>query len=91
MTMGLLIGSALGLFIGTGYIALDTGFSWTGHFDSSLHPPNRNVALYVLYQLSPLVYLFVFFVLESILVLRVLSERKPMSQLFFISATFLYS
>lgn len=89
--MGLLIGSALGLFIGTRYIALDTGFSWTGHFDSSLHPPNRNVALYVLYQLSPLVCLFVFFILESILVLRRLGEKVPMSQLFFISATFLYS
>jgi hypothetical protein len=91
MSMGLLIVSALALFIATGYIALDTGFSWTGHFDSSLHPPNRNIALYVLYQLAPLVYLFVFFVLESIIVLRNLSETKPMSQLFLISATFLYS
>jgi hypothetical protein len=26
----------LALFIGTGYIALDTGYSWTGYFDSSL-------------------------------------------------------
>jgi len=36
----------------------------------------------VLYQLAPLVFLFFFFVLESILVLRVLGERKPMLYLF---------
>jgi Chitin synthase export chaperone len=89
--MGLLIVSALALFIATGYIALDTGFSWTGHFDGSLHPPNRNIGLYVLYQLAPLVYLFAFFILESILLLWVLAETKPMSQLSFIPATFLYS
>jgi H+/Cl- antiporter ClcA len=80
MSMGLIGVSALALFIGTGYIALDTGFSWTGHFDGSLSPPNRNIGLYVLYLLTPLVFLFLFFVLESILVLRVLGERKPMSE-----------
>jgi len=78
ISMGLLIISALALFVGTGYIALDTGFSWTGHFDPSLHHPNRNIGLYVLYLLAPLVFLFLFFVLESMLVLRVLGERKPM-------------
>jgi hypothetical protein len=70
--------SALVLLIGTGYIALDTGFNWTGHFQGSLEAPNRNIALYVLYQLAPLVFLFIFFVLESALVIRVLGERKPM-------------
>jgi len=40
--------------------------------------PNRNIALYVLYQLAPLVFLFIFFVLETALVVRVLGERKPM-------------
>jgi hypothetical protein len=78
LSMGLIIGSAAALFIGTGYIALDTGFSWTGHFDSSLSGNNRNIGLYVLYQLAPLVFLFVFFVLETLLVVRVLGERKPM-------------
>lgn len=78
LSMGLIIGSAAALFIGTGYIALDTGFSWTGHFDSSLSGNNRNIGLYVLYQLAPLVFLFIFFVLETVLVIRVLGERKPM-------------
>jgi hypothetical protein len=78
ISLGLMIASAAALFIGTGYIALDTGYSWTGHFDSSLSGQNRNIALYVLYQLAPLVFLFAFFVLESVLVIRVLGERKPM-------------
>lgn len=69
------------LLIGSGYIALDTGLSWTGYWDDSLGGNNRNIALYVLYQLAPLVFLFLFFVLESILVIKVLGERKPMMYL----------
>lgn len=80
LSIGLILGSALAMFVGTGYIALDTGFSWTQHFDSSLDEPNRNIGLYVLYQLAPLVFLFLFFILETVLVLRVLGERKPMSK-----------
>ncbi|EED15012.1 export control protein CHS7-like, putative [Talaromyces stipitatus ATCC 10500] len=78
LSVGLFAGSAIVLFIGTGYIALDTGFSWTGHFDSSLSGNNRNIGLYVLYLLFPLVCLFFFYILEVILVLRVLGERRPL-------------
>ena len=78
ISLGLILGSALMLFIGSGYIALDTGYSWSGHFDPSLTGHNRNVGLYVLYQLAPLVFLFVFFVLETLLVIRVLGESRPM-------------
>jgi hypothetical protein len=78
ISVGLMAGSALVLFIGTGYITLDTGYSWTGHFDASLTGHNRNIPLYVLYQLAPLVFLFVYFCLETILVIRILGERKPM-------------
>ncbi|KAF2002530.1 hypothetical protein P154DRAFT_140990 [Amniculicola lignicola CBS 123094] len=82
VSLGLILVSAAILFIGTGYIALDTGFGWTGYWDSTLTQPNRAYALYTLYQLVPLVFLFVFFCLESFLVLRVLGERKPMLYLF---------
>jgi hypothetical protein len=78
LSLGLITGSAAILFVGTGYIALDTGYSWTGHFDSSWSGNNRNIGLYVLYQLAPLVFLFVFFALEMALVIVVLGERKPM-------------
>lgn len=78
LSLGLLLLSAGVLFIGTGYIAFDTGFSWTGHFDASLTAPNRNIGLYVLYLLFPLICIVGFFILEMNLVLRVLGEKKPM-------------
>ena len=80
LSIGAILFSAVALFVGTGYIALDTAFSYTHHFDPSLRDPNRNIGLYVLYQLVPLVFLFFFFILESILVLRVLGEKKPMGK-----------
>jgi Chitin synthase export chaperone len=82
LSLGLIIASAAAFFIGTGFIALDTGYGWTSTFTSSQTDPNhRNIGLYVLYQLAPLIFLVVFFVLESILVLQVLGERKPMYSL----------
>ena len=78
LSIGLILLSATALFIGTGYIALDTGFSWTSQFEPSLTDPNRNIGLYVLYQLVPLVFLALFFLLETFLVLRVLGEVKPL-------------
>ncbi|KIH95211.1 hypothetical protein SPBR_03974 [Sporothrix brasiliensis 5110] len=82
LSLGLAAITALILLIGTGYIALDTGFQWTGHFNSSLNGPpdgtNRNIALYVLYQLVPLIFLVAFFVLEAYLVLSVLGETRPL-------------
>lgn len=79
LSVGLIFGSAAALFVGTGYIALDTGFSWTNYWKSSLEGPlNQAYALYTLYQLVPLVFLVVYFLLETILVLRVLGEVRPM-------------
>ncbi|KAJ4289714.1 hypothetical protein N0V90_011044 [Kalmusia sp. IMI 367209] len=90
MSIGLILVSAAVLFIGTGYIALDTGFSWTNFFsDPEILNNNRSYSLYTLYQLVPLVFLFVFFCLESFLVLRVLGEKKPMAYL--IAAVLLFA
>ena len=89
ISLGLIVGSALVIFIGTGYIALDTGYSWTHHFDKSWIGNNRNIGLYVLYQLAPLVFLFIFFVLETLLVIRVLGERKPM--IYLVAAALLFA
>lgn len=78
LSLFLVFGSAAILFVGTGYIAPDTGFSWTGYWNNTLTAPNRNYALYTLYQLVPLVFLVVFFTLETVLVLQVLGEVRPM-------------
>ncbi|RMJ27871.1 Export control protein [Aspergillus sp. HF37] len=77
-SLGMFVGSGLVFFIGTGYIALDTAFDWTGEFASSHSFENRHYALYVLYLLWPLICLVVFYVMEAILVLRVLGEIRPM-------------
>jgi hypothetical protein len=81
LSMGLMIVSSAVFFVGTGFIALDTGFKWTGYWNPSYDVPNRHLALYVLYQLVPLIFLVAFVVLEAILVLRVLGERAPMMYL----------
>jgi hypothetical protein len=82
ISMGLILFSALLFFIGTGYIALDTGFHWTPYWQSTLDAPNRAYALYTLYQLVPLVFLVIYFLLEAFLVLRILGEKRPMSKFF---------
>ncbi|KAH7412183.1 chitin synthase III catalytic subunit [Phaeosphaeria sp. MPI-PUGE-AT-0046c] len=89
VSIGLLLLSSLLIFIGTGYIALDTGFSWTGYWDDTLNTPNQAYALYTLYQLVPLVFIVIFFLLEAFLVLRILGERKPM--LYLLSAALLFA
>ncbi|KAI1844163.1 hypothetical protein JX265_002936 [Neoarthrinium moseri] len=81
LSVGLMVISSLILLVGTGYIALDTGLSFTGYWSDSYALPNRNIALYVLYQLAPLVFLVAFFVLEAVLVLRILGEVRPMAYL----------
>ncbi|KAG9661196.1 hypothetical protein KCU95_g4285, partial [Aureobasidium melanogenum] len=89
VSLALIFGSAAILFIGTGYIALDTGFSWTGYWNDTLVAPNRAYALYTLYQLVPLVFLFIFFVLEAFIVIRVLGEIRPLFYL--IAAVLLFA
>ena len=81
LSTALFIGSALAVAIGTGYIALDVAFSLSGFFDSTREPPYEAIALFVLYLLFPLLCFVAFFVLEAILVLRVLGEKRPMRYL----------
>lgn len=87
----LIVGSAAVLFIGTGYIALDTGYNWSGYWQTTLiqQDPNRSYSLYTLYLLAPLVFMFVYFVLETFLVVTVLGELKPM--LYLVAAALLFA
>ncbi|KAI9376642.1 chitin synthase III catalytic subunit [Aspergillus egyptiacus] len=89
VSIGLFVASSTIFFVGTGYIALDTAFGWTGEFTTVEDEGYRNIALYVLYQLFPLVCLFAFFVLETYLVVRVLGEFRPM--LYLIATTILFA
>ncbi|KAI6249293.1 Chitin synthase export chaperone [Erysiphe necator] len=88
-SMGMSVFSASMLCIGTAYIALDTGFSWTGYFNSSLTGQNRSIGLYITYQLLPLIFIVIYFILTSILVLRILGELRPM--IYLTSAAILFT
>jgi hypothetical protein len=61
------------------YVSVATGTSFDKEFpyDESL----KNIALYVLYLLVPLVLIVAFFVLESVLVLGLLQETRPMGMI----------
>ncbi|RVD80665.1 uncharacterized protein DFL_008559 [Arthrobotrys flagrans] len=76
LSLSLFLVSGATIFIGTGYIALDTGFDYTGTFKPDAD--FKNYGLYVLYLIFPIVCLAGYFILESILVLRVLGETRPM-------------
>ncbi|PPJ56994.1 hypothetical protein CBER1_00595 [Cercospora berteroae] len=89
LSLALIFGSAAAFFVGTGYIAFDTGFNWTGYWNDTLTDPNQAYALYTLYQLVPLVFLVIFFILEAVLVLKVLGEKRPM--LFLLAAALLFA
>ncbi|KAF8426584.1 chitin synthase III catalytic subunit [Tirmania nivea] len=71
-------GSMVVVFLGTGYITMDTAFRWTDTFVTLKSEGYRNYALYVLYLLFPIISIVAYFILESVLVLKVLEERRPM-------------
>ena len=73
--------SALIIFIGVGYIAADTAFAWTSEFQSSNPDSLRNVALYILYLLFPLICLVAYYLLSTYIVIRILGERRPLIML----------
>ncbi|CAG8618132.1 12094_t:CDS:2 [Ambispora gerdemannii] len=72
---GILLGGIL-IFVGVGYIALDTAFNISGHFASP--PTLKNVALYITYIIFPLVAVVAYVVLETILVIAHLGDKKPL-------------
>ena len=80
-SMALTAGSAAIIAIGTGYIALDVGFGYTTFFDSTHNPPHQAYGLYILYLFVPLLFISIFFILETVLVIKVLGEKRPTREL----------
>lgn len=80
LSVFLLFASTAALFIGTGYIALDTGYNWSGFWQQPVVQmnPDRQYSLYTLYLVCPLLFLFVYFWLAFFLVIRILGEKKPL-------------
>ena len=84
LSIALILISAACFLIGVGYVALDTGLGWSGYWNvpSVQLEDNRTYGLYTLYFLAPLVFLFIYFVLESVVVFGILHEKKPMREFY---------
>lgn len=80
LSVALIIISAACFLIGVGYVALDVGLDWSGYWNdiTTQRDPNRSYGLYTLYFLLPLLFLVIYFVLETIVVFGILGEKKPM-------------
>lgn len=80
-SISLVLGSSLVIFVGTMYIALDTGLRWTGYFEKSryeLH--HNNIGLYVLYLGLPLVGVVAYTSIQIDLLCRVLNEKSNLGE-----------
>lgn len=86
LSMALILTSAACFLIGVGYVALDVGLDWSDYWSGDIvqMAPNRTYGLYTLYFLLPLVFIFVYFVLETVVVFGILGEKKPMSKWFLV-------
>lgn len=80
LSIGLILGSATVLFTGTLYISLDTAFDLTDYFQDSRFE-EESTALYVLYLGLPLVSCIVFIVSQTILLVKILGEKRPLCKL----------
>lgn len=65
------------LFFSSGYIVLDSMLFWTNTFVYSFHKI-QNYAIYIFYFLWPILCIIGYFILEFILVFKVLEEWKPL-------------
>lgn len=84
LSVVLVAGSMLLVFLGTGYITMDSRSKdlggWTETFLTTDGGEPRNYALYALYLLFPIVAVAGYFILETVLVLHVLEEKRPMGR-----------
>ncbi|KAG8826511.1 hypothetical protein FRC19_008763 [Serendipita sp. 401] len=79
-------GIAFLIFVGTLYISLDTGFSFSNAFISNPPADLKNIALFVLTSVWPGAAIIFYYVLMAYVIIVVLRERKP---LIYLSLAFL--
>lgn len=77
-----LTGSSICIFAPTLYVALDTGYNFTGRFISNYSLPNKAIALFVLCLVLPLFCLVVAFVIWFVIIVRKLGEPKQLGPQF---------
>ena len=69
------------LTVGAGYIAVDTGFTVTHYFQSNDPASLHSDWLFVLTIIWPAAAAFLYFMVQLVVVVRVLKESKPLSAL----------
>lgn len=82
-TPAALIPMAIGMvvfFVGTGYIALDTGLTITNYFQSDPADKLKNIWLFVFTIIWPAAAAAFYFLVQLGVVVRVLKEKKPLGQ-----------
>jgi len=79
------------LFLATTYIAADTAFGFTNIFKSTPARDLKSIGLFILLVMWPVVAVLLYFVTMSVIVLRVLEERKPLLYYSGALATFIAS
>lgn len=86
-TWGTLI-STLIVAGGTGYIAGDTAFSVTGYFNTTNPATLKNVALFTLYLVWPIIAIGLYVILETVIVVKFLGEKRPLLLLYLALVSF---
>jgi len=65
-------------FLATTYIAADTAFGFTSIFKSTPARDLKSIGLFILLIMWPVIAVVLYFVTMSVIVLRVLGEKKPL-------------
>jgi Chitin synthase export chaperone len=65
-------------FVATTYIATDTAFGFTSIFKSTPARDLKSIGLFILLIIWPVIAVLLYFVTMSVIVLRVLGEKKPL-------------
>ncbi|CAG7850597.1 SubName: Full=Related to export control protein CHS7 {ECO:0000313/EMBL:CCA71545.1} [Serendipita indica DSM 11827] len=68
------------IFVGTLYISLDTGFSFTSAFQSDPPSDLKNIALFVLTSVWPGATIIFYYILMAYVITVVLREKKPLGK-----------
>lgn len=70
-------------FLATTYISADTAFGFTNIFKSTPARDLKSIGLFILLVIWPVVAVLLYFVTMSVIVLRVLGEKRPLCMAFF--------
>jgi hypothetical protein len=81
--LSMIILSTINLFISTLYIAPDTGYTLTGHFEDDLEQW-KSIALYILYLVVPLLCAVGYLIAQIFIVVKVADDKRRLCKFLFL-------